>query len=83
MVFKVKFDADFDKNIYNFVRFLLFVKIAIFSRNANFWPKMDNNGVMTRVPGAKLVSMGGLNLFIVLKIILPKVNKRKNKPKIR
>ena len=49
LVFKVKFDADFDKDIYNFVRFLLFVKIAIFSRNDNFWPKMDNNGVMTRV----------------------------------
>ena len=42
-----------------------------------FGQKMDNNGVMTRVPGAKLVSMGGLNLDIVLKI-LPKVNKRKN-----
>ena len=47
-----------------------------------FGQKMDNNGVMTRAPGAKLVSMGGLNLDIVLKII-PKVNKTKNKPKIR
>ena len=37
---------------------------------------MDNNDVVTRVPGAKLVSRGGLNLDIVLKII-PKVNKRK------
>ena len=47
-----------------------------------FGHKMDNNGVMTRVPGAKLVSMGGLNLDIVIKII-PKVNERKNIPKIR
>ena len=79
----VKFDADFDKDIYNFVRFLLFVKISILAKIPIFGQKNYNNGVMTRVPGAKLVSMGGLNLFIVLKIILPKVNKRKNKPKIR
>ena len=28
--FKVKFDAEFDKNIYNFVRFLLFRKNCLF-----------------------------------------------------